>query len=148
MKMIGFYDNDKIYHFDQSDKYFTNLNDGRVTCTWQMCEHNFINSHEMNYAQLINNVFDKYKQYDPNLKLDATGKILIFDIFISMFDCLAFEETSGFYDESDCPPPEFWIGHIDQKIISYIPENYIDLADLGVEISMSESLRWANVIYK
>lgn len=50
-----------------------------------------------------------------------------------MHDCLAYEETNGFYDERDCPIPEFWIAYIDGKILSYIPEKYLELANLGVK---------------
>jgi len=107
-----------------------------------MCNKNFSDLTNKNYVEVVQSVFAKYKVNEQEISFDTDGKILEFDISCSMYDCLAFNETNGFFDECDCPPPEFWIAYIDNKILSYIPEKYLDIANLGVEISMSGSLQW------
>lgn len=146
MDIIGIWVNEKKLMFIDSKIVMCNLVgiDFTSEMLWKMCNQNFIE--EENYSELIRSVFSQYKINGKNIIFDSRGKILEFDISSSMYDCLAYEETNGFYDECDCPPPEFWIAYIDGKILSYIPEKYLELANLGVEISMSESLRWLPVI--
>ena len=99
-----------------------------------------------NYPEVIQSVFSKYKVKEQTRSLESTGRILEFDISCSMYDCLAYEETNGFFDECDCPPPEFWIAYIDDKLFAYIPKEHLDIANLGVEISMSGSLQWVQTL--
>lgn len=146
MNIIGISLDEKRLIFADSKHVMCNFTDidFSLEMLWEMCSQNFIE--DENYSEIISSVFSKYKINEKNKKFDSKGKILEFDVSSSMYDCLAYEETQGFYDECDCPPPEFWIAYIDGKILSYIPEKYIELANLGVEISMSDSLRWLPVI--
>ena len=81
-----------------------------------MCNKNFSDVANKNYPEVIQSVFSKYKVKEQTRSLESTGRILEFDISCSMYDCLAYEETNGFFDECDCPPPEFWIAYIDDKL--------------------------------
>ncbi|MCU4641676.1 hypothetical protein [Acinetobacter courvalinii] len=75
------------------------------------------------------------------------GKILVFDVYSSMFDCLGEKETAGFIDGSDTPPPEFWIHFDGVNLYSFIPNELTNIVDLAIDISMSGSLEWyTNVI--
>lgn len=132
--------------FSENKFIMTNINYEIIEdkMLWKMCHQNFIENES--YLEIICSIFAKYKLHKKDYNFDYKGKILEFDISSSMYDCLAYEETNGFYDECDCPPPEFWIAYIDGKILSYIPESFIETADLGVEISMSDSLRWLSTI--
>jgi hypothetical protein len=51
-------------------------------------------------------------------------------------------ESSGFFDSCGVPPPEFWVGFYDEILISFIPENFLYVANLGVDICMDDSLAW------
>ncbi|MNZ01553.1 hypothetical protein D3C78_181750 [compost metagenome] len=128
--------------FNKQNPLFKNSPHIVVKHLWNMCNKNFIEVTNTTYVEVIQSVFKKYKVIDENFSFDNGGKLLEFDIFSSMYDCLAFKETKGFFDECDCPPPKFWVAFIDDKIIAYIPKEYLSLAKLGVDISMSESLRW------
>lgn len=142
MKIKGFLINESPLFFDKNKSIFRNNLDLKIEKLWVMCNKNFSDLTNKNYVEVIQSVFAKYKVNEQEISFDTDGKILEFDISCSMYDCLAFNETNGFFDECDCPPPEFWIAYIDNKILSYIPEKYLDIANLGVEVSMSGSLQW------
>lgn len=72
-----------------------------------------------------------------------SGRWLIFDPTSTMYDEVAEAESSGFFDSDDVPPPEFWVGFYDEVLISYIPENFLSLASLGVDSCISGSLSWS-----
>lgn len=75
------------------------------------------------------------------------GKILVFDVHSSMFDCLGEKETGGFIDGSDTPAPEFWIHFDGENLYSFIPNELTNIVDRAIDISMSGSLEWyTNVI--
>lgn len=145
MKIKGILINGSPLFFDKNKSIFRNNLDLEIEKLWGMCNKNFSDLTNKNYVEVvevIESVFAKYKVNEQEISFNTNGKILEFDISCSMYDCLAFNETNGFFDECDCPPPEFWIAYIDNKILSYIPEKYLDIANLGVEISMSGSLQW------
>ncbi|MGN5762766.1 hypothetical protein ACNQO6_00240 [Acinetobacter calcoaceticus] len=70
------------------------------------------------------------------------GKILLFDVYSSMFDGLGEKETAGFIDGSDTPPPEFWIHFDGVNLYSFIPNELTNIVDRAIDISMSGSLEW------
>lgn len=59
-----------------------------------------------------------------------------------MFDCLGEKETGGFIDGCDTPPPEFWIHFDGENLYSFIPNEFTNIVDLAIDISMSGSLEW------
>ncbi len=142
MKIIGFLLNQSSIFFYENAYIFKNSPTIKIEKLWSMCNRNFSDLANKNYPEVIQFVFSKYKVNEQPRSFESTGKILEFDISCSMYDCLAYEETNGFFDECDCPPPEFWIAYIDDKLFSYIPKEYLDITNLGVEISMSGSLQW------
>jgi hypothetical protein len=75
----------------------------------------------------------------------TTGKWLCFDPTVAMYDGLAEIESMGFFDSDDLPPPEFWVGYFEKKLISFIPQQFLDYAVLGVDSSMSGSLSWCEL---
>lgn len=82
----------------------------------------------------------KYECTSSLIKLK--GKILVFDVYSSMFDCLGEKETGGFIDGCDTPPPEFWIHFDGENLYSFIPNEFTNIVDLAIDISMSGSLEW------
>ena len=146
MKIKGFLLNQNPIFFEGNPYIFKNSPTIRIEKLWSMCNRNFSEVANKNYPKVIQSVFSKYKVNEQTHSLISTGRILEFDISCSMYDCLAYEETKGFFDECDCPPPEFWIAYIDDKLFSYIPKEYLDIANLGVDISMSGSLQWIQTL--
>ena len=142
LKVKGFSKKQNPPFFDENTDIFKNSPTLKIEKLWGMCSRNFSDVANKNYAKVIQSVFSKYKVKEQVRSFESTGRILEFDISCSMYDCLAYEETNGFFDECDCPPPEFWIAYIDDKIFAYIPKEYLDIVNLGVEISMSGSLQW------
>ena len=72
------------------------------------------------------------------------GRFLRFEPQLSMFEDLAIDLTRGFYGVGDCPPPEFWTHVEGNVLVSFIPTEYLALADTGVEICVAGNLRWAS----
>lgn len=70
------------------------------------------------------------------------GKWLCFDPSSTMYDELAEEESLGFFDSDDVPPPEFWVCIDNDLLISFIPSKFLDVANLGVDCCISGSLFW------
>ena len=146
VKIKGFLLNQNPIFFDGNAEIFKNSPTIKIEKLWSMCNKNFSDVANKNYPEVIQSVFSKYKVKEQTRSLESTGRILEFDISCSMYDCLAYEETNGFFDECDCPPPEFWIAYIDDKLFAYIPKEHLDIANLGVEISMSGSLQWVQTL--
>ena len=142
--------------------YFFNLNvDKRF---WQHAEYGFlirflheslkIKEHKKrvdNYSSRLRSYFDKVIQ--NRLKLDINksllkleGKILAFNVHLTMFDSLGEGETGGFIDGCDTPPPEFWIHFDGENLYSFIPNELTNIVDLAIDISMSGSLEWYTAV--
>ena len=126
--------------------YFFNLNvDKRF---WQHAEYGFlicflhesskIKEHKKrvdNYSSRLRSYFDKVIQ--NRLKLDINksllkleGKILAFNVHLTMFDSLGEGETGGFIDGCDTPPPEFWIHFDGENLYSFIPNELIEILSI------------------
>jgi len=75
---------------------------------------------------------------------NTDGNFLLFDPSSTMYDGLSEEVSSGFFDPDDVPPPEFWIGIVDEQLVSFIPSEYFELANSGVDSCMSGCLEWCN----
>ncbi|MBF7688937.1 hypothetical protein [Acinetobacter rathckeae] len=147
MTIQGFFSHKKAILFAKNTSIFQNASAINTEHLWQMCDRNFSDLNNPDYAQVIQSVFSLYKVNTSTHAFESTEKILAFDISSSMYDCLAYQESHGFFDECDCPPPEFWMAYIDDRLFSYIPKAYIDQANAGVNISMSESLQWLEPIF-
>ncbi len=153
----------ELYSFDGilnnvKSLYFFNLNvDKRF---WQHAEYDFlirflhesskIKKHKKsvdNYSSLLHSYFDKVIQNRLQLDINKSllkleGKILAFNVHLTMFDSLGEGETGGFIDGCDTPPPEFWIHFDGENLYSFIPNEFTNIVDLAIDISMSGSLEW------
>lgn len=77
--------------------------------------------------------------------VDTTGRYLLFDPSSTMYDGLTQDMSSGFFDSCDMPPPELWIGIENGKVVSFVPSEYIDIANIGVDACLGGCLEWAPV---
>ncbi len=83
-------------------------------------------------------VFPGLNSFDSNFE----GKLISFSPSATMYDGVAEELSDGFFDSDDVPPPEFWVQREGDKLISYIPKTFIQIANLGLENCMSCALEW------
>ena len=70
------------------------------------------------------------------------GRWLHFNPHHSLFEDVAITATNGFYGSGECPPPEFWTHIEGEVLVSFIPNKYISLADIGDEICVAENVYW------
>ena len=67
--------------------------------------------HLFEFGQVVNEVIsdkdNRLKHSDVSHALD--GEWLCFDPSSTMYDEVAEESSSGFFDSDDVPPPEFWV---------------------------------------
>ncbi len=86
---------------------------------------------------------------------NTTGRILVLDAFSSTYDSLAADSSGGFFDESDCPPWNFWIDyefsiaeasprHVRGVLSAWIPEEFFDIVDEAILVSGGEALCWGS----
>ncbi|QNX03934.1 hypothetical protein [Acinetobacter seifertii] len=139
--------------------YLKNLN--KKEMFWQCAQYNFLfralqesfkhengdSAFRGDYAYRVQTYFEeaiqaRVKCHHMPSCAKLKGKILAFDVYSSMFDCLGEKETSGFIDGCDTPPPEFWIHFDEENLYSFIPNELTNIVDLAIDISMSGSLEW------
>ena len=125
---------------------------------WQCAEYDFVYTFLKAGNDTFSKRFENYElriknyiqsvilgRFELNLDLVSeklSGRILAFDVHCSMFDGLGKQETKGFVDACDTPPPEFWICYEDELLFSFIPDEFIAIVNKAMDVSMSESLEW------
>lgn len=77
----------------------------------------------------------------------SAGRLLAFELEASFFDGVVFAETGGFFDESDLPPWDLWVAYASARdgrlrLVSWIPEEFLDLAEAAVRVHNFEAFRW------
>lgn len=87
------------------------------------------------------------------LKQEMGGRVLALDLSSTMYDSVAKEITNGYFDESDAPPWDTWLGlvvcgnavagdDLFPLLLSWIPESDLELAQTGIEVCPSGCLSW------
>ncbi len=104
--------------------------------------HNFVNRY-------INIVIQKRMNFEQKDSMEPIiGRILALLIDDQLSDGMAEGATQGFFDACDTPPPEFWITFENGVLYSFIPDQFIHLAEEGISCSIGKSLEWASdIIY-
>jgi hypothetical protein len=83
----------------------------------------------------------------------ARGALIYFEPALSMYDGAAMMGSGGFFDVENFPPADTWIAYVSKSesgktnsgfLLSWVPEELVDLADAGVRVEPSGSLRWAD----
>ena len=89
----------------------------------------------------VNAVVAKKEYRDNSERL--SGRWLYFDPPTSMYDGFASTFSNGFFDKDDVPPPEVWVGCDKDKLVCFVPEQFVEQAESGIEQHISGSLEWA-----
>lgn len=117
-----------------------------------------INQQMIDITLTIKEVVVKKKNHlssEQNVSL-SNGRLLVFSPLHSTMDALANAETGGFFDESDAPPWSTWIDAVNFTdvilnnyecyLLCWIPEQFISIAQQGIDVCLGESLFWADDI--
>jgi hypothetical protein len=59
-----------------------------------------------------------------------------------MYDGVSEQVSNKFFDSDDVPPPEFWLFFRDDTLFSFIPDDFLEYANFGVDSSMSGCFEW------
>ena len=99
-----------------------------------------------NNARLIADVVRKRSALlSQNMsRLCAKGQLLTLDYANTNFNEVTEIETRGFFDFADNPPWDLWIGDCCGLLVSWIPEEFVDIVDDAIEIELFEVLRWVD----
>lgn len=82
----------------------------------------------------------------------ARGAILYFEPGLSIYDGASMVASGGYFDVENFPPADTWITYIavDHSkpylsgfLLSWVPEELVDLVDRGITVDNSGSIRWA-----
>jgi len=81
------------------------------------------------------------------------GRLLYFAPGLSIFDGAAMVVSGGFFDEETFPPSDTWIAYLKEKtdhkghppgyLLSWVPEQVINLVEDAIVVDPTESIRWA-----
>lgn len=70
------------------------------------------------------------------------GYFLKFTPSFTTYDGIAEKLTDGIFDGCEVPAPEFWVGFYKESLISFIPEQYVEIANIAIDSSLGEALEW------
>ena len=75
------------------------------------------------------------------------GKILIYEPYSNIADCLSEAETKGYFDAYDCPPWDTWVGYIslndgNSYVLSWVLNENIPIVNAGFEVNPVECFYW------
>lgn len=88
-----------------------------------------------------------------SLSEGARGALIYFEPALSMYDGAAMMGSGGFFDVENFPPADTWITYVSKHdsgkwesgfLLAWVPDELVDLADEGVRVEPSGSLRWAD----
>jgi len=108
----------------------------------------------LSFGKIVNTVSKERRQYINAVSRDgqevfkdlAGGRLLLCtSVTESIPDGVVSNMSKGFYDEDDLPPWDTWIYYLDagkEYLISWVPPEWIQLANVGVEIHFLDCMRW------
>src|SRR5262245_17608785 len=70
------------------------------------------------------------------------GRLLAFYPQVTIFDGFAAIESDGFFDRANVPPWDTWIYFIDDFLISFVPQRFIDNAERGLITNAEQCIVW------
>ncbi len=89
----------------------------------------------------------------------SSGRVLVWEVGCSLREGCPEDETSGFFDFDEAPPWDTWFAAIGESpfrpnrqpfgwpyILSWIPAEFVELADRGVRVSVCDCIWWADRI--
>lgn len=114
--------------------------------TWNVDEYDV-----SNYVEAFNQAISIRKF--PVDSCRSKGTVLCFTTCLTTNDGAAIAESNGFFDESDVPPIDTWFYIIENVLelcgravlFCWIPNNFKNLAQKGIDVEMMESYFWINV---
>lgn len=128
--------------------YYLNKQEG----LWRLTDRGFLFNYFQSYNSNGEYIIHFYEKIEMVAKsrnkfcdfrgAQVSGRILLFDPSAAMYDGLSEELTDGFFDSDDVPPPEFWVGIKNGKLVAFIPSEFEAIANIGVENCMSGCLEW------
>jgi hypothetical protein len=83
----------------------------------------------------------------------ARGALIYFEPGLSMYDGAAMMGSGGFFDVENFPPADTWVAYITEEtgkqflsgfLLAWVPDELVDLADKGLRVDPSASIRWAH----
>lgn len=96
----------------------------------------------VSFAELVQKIVTLKRKCQSPRTSPISGRWIKFFPYFSAFDGFISELTDGFFDVSDCPPPEFWVGIENECLYAFVPEKFVGIADLGVRSSAMDCLEW------
>ncbi len=79
----------------------------------------------------------------------SLGRILVFEVDISLVDGAACTATNGFFDDDNTPPWDTWFAYLVPEIpasrdmlLSWIPNEFVPIIDYGIYVNPEECIYW------
>jgi hypothetical protein len=74
----------------------------------------------------------------------AGGRILAYAPDENVQDGASQHSSKGFFDGDDAPPWDLWFFYVDRHLISWVPEQLLNLADKGIAVNAVDCVHWVD----
>jgi hypothetical protein len=83
--------------------------------------------------------------FDSNLVLSQkSGRLLIYNPWENVADGASQVSSLGFFDINDAPPWDTWIHYAEGRLVSWVPNELIKLAQDGIDANPVQCIQWAD----
>jgi hypothetical protein len=81
-----------------------------------------------------------------NKNISELGKIIRFEIDITILDGAPCAESNGFIDESDIPPIDTWFYVTENYLFCWIPKMFVEKMQNAIDVEILDSYGWLEEI--
>jgi len=75
-------------------------------------------------------------------QLEHSGRLLLVDYNATNHNEATEDESSGFFDWADNPPWDLWVGDFGDKLICWIPKQFVDVVQRSMAVECMGMLLW------
>jgi hypothetical protein len=95
-------------------------------------------------ADVVAKRSDRLKQVVPpdTDETEGSGRLLLYFPAENLVDGAAELSSNGFFDVNNIPPWDIWIDFSEGALVSWVPEEFVLRASMGVEANPEECICW------
>ena len=83
--------------------------------------------------------------FDSNRALSQeSGRLLIYEPWENVADGASQVASLGFFDMDDAPPWDTWVHYSNGRLLSWVPDELIKLAQDGIDANCVQCIQWAD----
>jgi hypothetical protein len=84
------------------------------------------------------------QRYPSDIANDLQGgRLLLYSPDENLCDGAAQYSSKGFFDVDNIPPWDTWVCFFEQYLVSWVPPQLLELANIGIEVNPEQCILWA-----